>query len=46
MFVPPEYLEVRLGHTYGDLLEQGLLDLLKMRRLNDIQDLLDFAQEH
>lgn len=45
-FVSFMYLEVWFGHTYGDLLEQGLLDLFKVRRLNDIQDLFDFTQEH
>lgn len=46
MFASPVYLEVRFGHTYGDLLEQRLLDLLKVCRLNDVQDLFDFAQKH
>lgn len=40
------YLEVRFGHTYRDLFEQRLLDFLEMRRLDDVQDLFDFAQEH
>ena len=41
-----EYLEVGISHTSGDLLEQGLLDLLELRGLDDVQDLLDLPQVH
>lgn len=34
------------AHTLGDLLKQRLLDLLELRRLDDIENLLDFPQEH
>lgn len=39
-------LEVRIGHTSRNLFEQWLLDFLELRRLNDIQNLLHFTQEH
>ena len=41
-----EYLEVGISHTSGDLLEQGLLNLLELRGLDDVQDLLDLPQVH
>lgn len=40
------YLKMRTSYTLGDLLKQKLLNLLKLRRLNDIQNLLHFTQEH
>lgn len=40
------YLKVWIGHTSRDLFEQWLLDFLELRGLNDIQNLLDFTQEH
>lgn len=40
------YLKVRIGHTSRDLLEERLLDFLELRRLDDVEDLLDFTQEH
>lgn len=40
------YLKVWIAHTLGDLLKQRFLDFLELRRLDDIENLLDFPQEH
>ena len=40
------YLEMWAGHTLGQLSEEWLLDLDKLGRLNDIQDLLQLIEEH
>ena len=40
------YLEVGIGYTLGDLFKKRLLDLFKLRGLNNVQDLLDLTQEH
>lgn len=40
------YLKMRASYTLGDLFKQQLLNLLKLCRLNDVQNLLDFAQVH
>lgn len=40
------YLKVWIGHTFRDLFEQWLLDFLELCWLNNIQNLLDFTQEH
>lgn len=37
---------MRTSYTLGDLFKQQLLNLLELGRLDDVQDLLDFAQEH
>lgn len=39
-------LKVRAGHTLGQLSEEGLHDFDKLRGLNDVQDLLQFIEEH
>lgn len=39
-------LEVWAGDTSGDLFEEGLLDLDKLRRLDDVQDFLQLTQKH
>lgn len=39
-------LEVWAGDTSGDLFEEGLLDLDKLRGLNNVQDLLQLPQKH
>lgn len=41
-----QYLKMWTAHTLGDLLKQRLLDLLELRRLDDVENLLDFPQEH
>lgn len=40
------YLKVWTGHAFGDLPEQLLLDLDELRRIDDVEDLLDLAEEH
>lgn len=40
------HLKVWTGHTLGNLPEQWLLDFDKLRRINDVKDLLNFSQEH
>lgn len=40
------YLKMRTSYTLGDLFKQQLLNLLELCRLNDVQNLLDLAQEH
>lgn len=40
------YLEVWAGHTFSKLSEERLLDFDELRRLNDVQDLLQLVQEH
>ena len=40
------HLKVWTGDTLGNLLEKRLLDFDKLRRLNHIQNLLNFTQEH
>lgn len=40
------YLEVWAGHTFSELSEERLLDFDELRRLNDVQDLLQLVQEH
>lgn len=40
------HLEVRAGDTGCDLFEEWLLDPDELRRLDHVQDLLDFPQEH
>lgn len=37
---------MRTGHTFRDLPEQGLLNFDKLRRIHDVQNLLDLAEEH
>lgn len=46
LLVSVVYLKVWVGHTFRDLSEQGLLDFLELCRLNDIQNLFNFTQEH
>lgn len=43
---PLGYLEVRAGHTLGQLPEERLLHLDKLGGLDDVQDLLQFVEEH
>lgn len=40
------YLKVGIGHTFGDLFEQRLLNFLELRGLDDIQNLLNLTQKH
>lgn len=40
------YLKMRIAHTFRDLLKQRFLDYLELRRLDDVQNLLNFPQEH
>lgn len=46
MGVSCEYLKMWTAHTFRDLLKQRLLDFLELRRLDDVENLLDFPQEH
>lgn len=39
-------LKVWAGHAFGQLSEEGLHNLDELWRLNDIQDLLKFIEEH
>ena len=40
------YLEMRTGHTAGNLAKENLLHLHKLHRLNHIQNLLNLPEEH
>ncbi len=40
------YLKMWIGHTSRDLFKQRLLDFFELRRLNDVQNLLDLTQKH
>lgn len=40
------YLKMRIAHTFRDLLKQRFLDFLELCRLDDVQNLLNFPQEH
>lgn len=40
------YLKMWIAHTLGDLLKQRFLDFLELCRLDDVENLLDFPQEH
>lgn len=40
------HLEVRAGHTLGQLPEERLHNFDELRRLDDVQDLLQFVEEH
>ena len=39
-------LEVRAGNGFGQLVEEGFLDLCELTRIHDLKDVLDFVQEH
>lgn len=40
------YLEVRAGHTFGNLFKKRFLDLDKLSGLDDIEYLLNLPEEH
>ncbi len=40
------HLEVRAGHTLGQLTEERLHDLHELGRLDHVQDLLQLVEEH
>lgn len=41
-----KYLKMWTRHAFGNLPEQWLLYFDKLRRINHVQDLLNFTQEH
>lgn len=40
------YLKMWIAHTFRDLLKQRFLDFLELCRLDYVENLLNFAQEH
>jgi hypothetical protein len=52
VFVVPEVqrslgdLEMRAGNRFGELMEQWLLDLGKLCRVHDLENILDFVEKH
>lgn len=40
------YLKMWIAHTFRDLLKQRFLDFLELCRLDDVENLLNFPQEH
>lgn len=43
---PQVYLKMWIAHTFRDLLKQRFLDFLELCRLDDVENLLNFPQEH
>lgn len=40
------YLKMWIAHTFRNLLKQRFLDFLELRWLDNVENLLDFPQEH
>lgn len=40
------YLKMWIVHTFRDLLKERFLDFLELRRLDDVENLFNFPQEH